>query len=142
MLESTYAVGPTADYRIELKLALNRALQETQGSTIAAHSLIDSLAYTSFAVARYKDFDAVSLGTGQRLIMTFSIIGTILTDSFKYDHLFFLRGDFDPEEDFEQDQIQTLLQMIMDQYELNYSIIDADENAADNIAKILEGYLG
>lgn len=142
-MNPVYALGPTADYRIELKLALNRALKRTHDLPVLyTHSLIDNLAYSTFAVARAKDFQAVAIGTAERLVLAMTIISQILTDSFKYEHLFFLHGDFDLEEDFEQYELQTLLQMIMDSYELNYSIIEADEHAPDNIAAVLEGYLG
>jgi hypothetical protein len=138
----SWALGSVADYRVELKLALNRALQTPSDKpTLYAHSLIDNLAYISFALSRYNLSGAVSLGTVERAMMTFAIIGTLVTDSFKYDHIFFLTGDFDPNEDYDQYQIQSCLQLVLDQYGISYSIIESNEEAIDKIAETLKGYL-
>lgn len=135
-----WALGTVADYRIELHLALSRFMRDCDMPTLHSHSLIDNLAYITYALSRYK-LGTVALGTVERAILTMTILGTILRDSFKYDHVFFMRADFDPNEDCDQYQLQTILQMILDDYQINYSIIDVDEDAIDKISGVLEGYL-
>lgn len=138
-LDTHWALGIVADYRIELHLALARFLRKSDLPTLHTHSLIDNLAYASYAVARYQ-FGTVLLRTMERAILTTTVLGTILRDSFKYDHVFFIHGDFDPDEDY-QSELQAVQQMILDDFQINYSIIDAGPEAADQIGDILEGYL-
>lgn len=139
--ESRYALGSVADYRVELSLAMARWKREqTYAPTLFKHSLLDNLAYTTYAVSRFK-LGTVSHGTVEREVLVMAAVGAMITDSFKYDHIFFVRGDFDPNEDYDQYQMQTILQMLLDEYQLNYSIIDASADAADEIGDIIERYL-
>lgn len=137
-----YAVGSFADYRVELKLALNRVLEKPQTQpTIYTHSILDNLAYITSTIARYADHKAVTFDTLERSILTMTMIGTVVTDTFEYDHIFLLKGDFSPELDYEDFELQASLWMVLDQYELDYSVINVDENAANNVGDIVGEYL-
>jgi len=140
-LENTpYALGSVADYRIELKLALERSLEKPSGATLYTHSVLDNLAYLSFAISRYQ-MGTVGEETVQRAVLAWTLTGLILTDSFKNDHVFLLQGKFDPEDDYESAELQIILQMILDQYQVNYSIIDVDDDPVEKIAETLGTYL-
>lgn len=138
--ETTYALGSVADYRVELKLALERSLERPSGATIYTHSVLDNLAYLTFAISRYQ-MGTVSQETAQRAVLAWTLAGLILTDSFKHDHVFFLQGKFDPNDDYESAELQVILQMILDQYQVSYSIIDIDDDPVEKIAATLETYL-
>lgn len=141
-VETRYALGSLADYRVELALAMHRWKREqTYAPTIFAHSLIDNLAYVTYALSRYRQ-GTVRIGTVERAVLTMGIVGAMLTDSFKYDHVFFIRGDFDPNEDYDQYQIQSVLRMILDEYKIEYTTIDASAEAANQVGDVIEGYLG
>ena len=135
-----YALGATADYRIELRLALERSLERPSGATIYTHSVLDNLAYLTFAISRYQ-LGTVSHETMQRTILAWTITGLILMDSFKHDHVFLLQGDFDPTDDYVSHEMQTILQMILDEYQINYSIIDINNQPVERIAETLGTYL-
>lgn len=136
------ALGTFADYRVELALASNRIFRDSEGSTLYTHSLIDNLAYASYALLRYELSPGISDESANRLIVLLSIIGVMLKDSFKYDHVFFLTGDFDPNDKWDEYNLQAILQMIMDDYQINYSIIDSDDTeAVEKITQTLRSYV-
>jgi len=139
----TFALGSLADYRIELKLALGRILETPTSDlpTLRIHSLIDNLAYITFALSRYQ-MGTVSQKTAERAVLIFTVIGNLLVDSFEADHVFFLMGDFDPVDDYEQYELQSILQMILDEYSIPYSLIESNEDATEKIAVTIGAYLG
>lgn len=142
LLDSKYALGITADYRIELMLATSRIFEKPDRPTIYTHSLLDNLAYVSFALARYNYSPGVSSEQVDRMVLLTGVIGLMLHDSFSYDHVFFLQKEFDPDDDYEQNSIQQLLDLILVNYQINYSILDADdESVVEKIAPVVKGYL-
>ena len=135
-----YALGSMADYRVELNLALQRSLAERTGPTLYTHSVLDNLAYLSFAISRYQ-LGTVGQDTIQRAVMAWTLTGLILADTFKYGHVFLLQKDFDSDLEYESHELQIILQMILDQYQVNYSIIDVKDDPVEKIAETLEASL-
>lgn len=139
-LESTpYALGSVADYRVELFKALERSLERPSQGTVYTHSVLDNMAYLTFALSRYQ-MGTVSEDTVQRAVVAWTLAGLVVRDSFKYDHVFLLQKQFDPVEEYDSDEIQTILQMILDEYQINYSLVDVDEKTVETISETLETY--
>lgn len=132
------ALGFHADYRVELRLASERATRLTgvDMPTLYTHSLIDSLAY---GLARVELQVEAGI-TDEKWALTTALVGTMLTDTFKADEILFLMADFDLETQFEQAKIQAIQAFILDGYEMNYTIIDA-EDAVDDISRVISSYI-
>ncbi len=109
-------------------------------ATLYTHSVLDNLAWLSFALSRYRA-GTVSSETIQRAVLAWTLTGLILSDSFRNDHVFFLQGEFDPDDDYESHEMQTILQMILDEYQVNYSVIDINDEPVEKIMETLGPYL-
>ncbi len=114
--------GSHTDYRYELKLASEQALEKPEKHTLYTHSLIDGLAYSTLKVERYRKHKSVSEYTFNTALLTLALIGAMFRDSFKYDEIFFL--DVFPK-DTEGRVVQDRVQMVLDEFELPYTILPA-----------------
>lgn len=137
-------LGFSADYRIELKIAADRAtrLGSTEKPMLYTHSLIDSLAYSLARVEVQVNFGAGGERLREVWALTMGICGTMLRDTLKADEILFLTADFDPDTHYEQAKIQTLQAFILDAFEYDYTVIDVDqEDAIDDIARVIAGHI-
>lgn len=135
-----YALGVTADYRIELKLATSRLFRQDK-TAIYTHSVLDNLAYVAFAFNRYQISPGVRNEAAETMMTVLLMLGIMVKDSFTYDHVFLLERKFSVDDDYESAQIQAALRMILNSYEINHTVIDLDQEPVDRIAEVLGAYL-
>lgn len=139
-----YALGLLADYRAENMLMSQRAtvLHSVEMPVLYTHSLIDSLTYSLLRVDNQQRHQNVSAKMAETWALTMGMAGVMLRDTYKADETFFLMADFDPEESYESFKIQETLGFVLDGYEINYQIIDANtETAIDDIADTIRSYI-
>jgi len=113
--------------------------------TLYTHSLLDSLAYSIARVETMATGGAVSEATMERWAVTMATISMMLRDTFKADEVIVLRADFNPDTHFEQEQVQRMLLGIVDEFGIDYTLIDVDERAdvaVKDIAVQIEAHLG
>ena len=126
-LNSTkFALGILADYRSELKLALNRyEFSYEYNSTIQTHSLIDSVAYSAL---KYSLMSQISVYSSLSVInaeLTFNTIRAIMRDSFVYDAVFLTKST-DPATDPADEELRDILVQTMDFYNISYTELSGD----------------
>lgn len=132
VIPKTYVLGRQADYRVELKLASDRAFVSQQHKTQAwhhvyTHSLLDSVAYSTLRLLDFREKDATQYMI-DKWIMTTGVIAAMMRDTFEHDHLLFLTGG--------DKEISEMLVTVMDSAELKYTILDQDKDV--NFAKAKE----
>jgi hypothetical protein len=138
-----YAVGPIADYRTELLVAVDRAFEMTVlGDDIDAvytGTLLDNVAHTLVILSAGINSGAFSQGEALRWDLTSQLAYGMMIDSFKADHVFFLGGG---ESDLAEFYPELLSQVQVDYVELGDDPLDrletvlqkleADEPRPDN----------
>lgn len=131
------AVGTLADYRVEIKLAVDRAfaMQAVGVPTIYEHTLIDSLAYASLRFMDMRDLNNVDEYTQEKWATVTAIVGAMVRDTFRYDHVFVIEGG--------DDDLQKALVVALDAFGVSYSMLSGKykENLA-SIKYVIETYLG
>lgn len=123
------ALGVMSDYRVELSLALERMWFAQKDHTVSTHSLVDSVVYSFNKIengAEYMTGDEID-----RWLLTVPLIGSLLADSFKYDHIFFLPGSTE-----DTAYIEETLQDVLTDFGLSY--IELGSDVQENIKVIVE----
>jgi len=135
-------LGMLSDYRVDTLIMAQRAtlLHRVDRPTLYTHSLIDSLAYSLVRVDNQQTHQNVSLKQQETWALTMGLAGVMLRDTFKADEIFFVVGDFDPDTQYDNAKLEQTIGFILDGYEMNYHVIEP-ENAVDNIASIIAGYI-
>ena len=105
------AVGMLTDYRIEMQMALLRALRPSSKDEIFTHSLIDSTAYSTLKLDDMIDADADMPDTF-RWILAAGAITSVAEDSFQADFIFLLPGYDDDGLDFNKRLYETLVEVL------------------------------
>lgn len=142
-LELGFAVGHLADYRAELKIAIDRALEhhtEIPGTEIIVcrpHSLIDSLAYAAVRVQQIINEGVGSERDSFVWQVTLATIGSLIVDSFKADLVIFL--PIEPENPFEA-AIELGIKEVLSQYNIPHEIVNEEtfEQTLEVIATLVE----
>jgi hypothetical protein len=135
--------GLLTDYRNEIRLAAKRAtaIHSSVRPMIYTHSLIDSLAYSLMRVDAQQEAN-VSERIRETWALTMGLIGCMLRDTHKADETFFIMADFDPATHYDQAKLQETLGIILDGYEIPYTILDTDaEGVVDDIATVIGSYI-
>lgn len=139
----SYAVGSLADYRIEMKIASDRATLpkyfHTPKTILYTHSLLDSLIYATLKFERIAAHDTIDQYNYDKSVMVMTLIASFIRDTFEYDHVFFILTDHEDKQAYE-----SMAKNALDGFEIDHTVLRADEHLQweDQIATILEGYLG
>lgn len=125
-----YTLGPQLDYRAELLLASHRAATHVGPNESEAEcmvfdgSLVDNLAYVIRRCERDEKYKSVDEKTELTNLLLVPVIGAMLVDSFKYDHVFFLESEG---EDEETRLLQARMKEILDELVPDHTVLRADE---------------
>jgi len=118
------ALGALADYRVELRLAIQRAYASLNlDHIIFTHTLVDSLAYVHI-----RQRNVIEGNDDQRLrwAITGETVGLLFGDSFSADFVFYLPPTTDDPWTLDLDRA---LHLVMDFYEILPRQVDAEEAA-------------
>lgn len=120
-----YELGLNADYRVEVKLAVDRAFSiqaydRQVWHVVYSHTLLDSVAYSTLRMISFQEKES-SQYIVDKWMFTTGVIGAMMRDTFKADHIFFLPGG--------DEEIEKALQMILDMNDLEYTVLDDDKLA-------------
>jgi hypothetical protein len=134
------ALGTLADYRIETLIAVHRCmahLQPANKSVIYEHSLVDSLAYVSTRCIRLSEMDGVDYAQ-EKWASVLGVTASFLRDSFRIDHVFFLKGA-DPE----QAEIEDGIIAVLEAFGIAHTELAANKHRTnlELVSHTIEGYL-
>jgi hypothetical protein len=123
------AYGMFTDYRVELKLAVDRALEmERLDHAVYTHSLIDSLAYTARRLNRIANHGGISEDLAVSWVNVLELVSSLAIDSFRSDFIFFVQGG-------NVEQYEALRE-VLDAFQLSY--IEVDQVTAENVLNVAE----
>lgn len=140
--DNSYAVDGLADYRVETKIAADRATRpkyfQKPTSVLYTHSLLDSLIYSTLRYERVVAHENVDEYLLEKAVMVMTLAAAFIRDTFEYDHVFFLLTDHEDKKAFE-----SLAKNALDGFEIDHTVLRGDEQLqwVDQAATILEGYL-
>jgi hypothetical protein len=131
------AVGALADYRIELSLAVRRAISmQDLENAIFEGSLLDSVAYSAARYKRLIDEDLVDDQVGYTWWLTMSLITSMLRDTFRADHVIYIKPANANE--FKADINEALL-AVMKELKIEYREVYEDQlQDEESSAKLVE----
>lgn len=120
-----YQLGRNADYRVEVKLAVDRvfavaAYDKQVWHGIYTHTLLDSVAYSTLRLLSFQEKET-SQYMADKWVFTTGIIGAMMRDTFKADHIFFLPGG--------DEEIEEALKATLEISDLEYTVLTDDKLA-------------
>lgn len=125
------ATGTLADYRVEMKLAIDRCFDmQVDEPRIFEHTLIDSLAYAATRAITISQMVGEDDPTLLKWTALTGLIGSLLSDSFKADQVFFIEAQTDDEQTV---AIENALRSVLEATSLNFTTLSGtpEENMAE-----------
>lgn len=116
-----FAIGPLADYRTELTIAIDRVYNRYIDNLIQVNSLIDSFAYSATRLMSVLESDNRLDIT--RWLLTNQLIVLLIRDSFETDVILFLESD--PKDIFDQ-KINGILKEELNQLNVSYTTLEGN----------------
>lgn len=139
---SGYAVDGLADYRVEVKIAAERATApksfQKPKTILYTHSLLDSLIYSTLKYERVVSHENVDQYLLEKSVMVMTLAAAFIRDTFEYDHVFFILTDHEDKKAYE-----SMAKNVLDGFEIDHTVLRGDDHLQweDQAATILEGYL-
>lgn len=124
-------IGDLADYRTEIALAGDRALQGSRDGFFT-YSLLDSVAHIAVRLNRILRTEAASQDAKTRWLLTAHLVTTMLVDTFKADHVLYLPGNDGTDH---SRKIEEALLELMDEMDIPYDTLTSPEEAATLVRK-------
>jgi hypothetical protein len=124
--EAGETVGPITDYRTELMIGVDRIfdmLHLGEGNDVVfTGTILDNVVHTLVHVAAATNAGAFSYGEELRWEWTTQLLYAMMLDSFKADHVFYLRGG-------EPEDLAGFYPELLDQVQVDYVELEGDRSA-------------